>query len=84
MPTLNLLDVGFAQWKDWAVKHREAIGPFAEDGELLSRLLDQHYEQGRQAIAANLRDGLRASIERIVGRMLLNGAEPPKAAAVLK
>ena len=83
MPTLNLLDVGFAHWKEWTVKHREANGPFTEDAKLLSRLLDQHYAQGRAA-ATNMRDGLRASIERIVGRMLLNGAELPKVPAVLR
>jgi len=84
MPTLNLMDTGFALWKTWAASLRDNDPRFAEDATLLCRLLDLHYDQGRLASASNLRDGLRGSIEQIVGRLLLNGAEPLKQAALLK
>lgn len=88
MPTLNLMDVGFARWRIWAAKLRDKGGPHCEDAERLCWLLDYHEKLNRRAVmpdsANNLADSVRCCIELLIGRMLTAGAEPPKEAAVLK
>lgn len=88
MPTLNLMDVGFARWRIWSAKLRDKGGPHSEDAKLLCRLLDYHDSLNRRAArpdsANNLPDGMRCCVELLIGRILTAGAEPPKEAAVLK
>lgn len=88
MPTLNLMDAGFARWRIWSARLRDKGGAHYEDAELLCRLFDYYERLSRRAArpdsANNLADGMRRCIESLVGKMLTAGAEPPKEAAVLK
>jgi hypothetical protein len=85
---LNLTDVGFARWRIWAANLRDEEGRHAADAKLLCRLLDLYEEMRRRASAPdsanNLADGIRVSVEQIVGKLLTAGAEPPKGPATLK
>lgn len=87
MPSLNLTDTGFALWRTWAADLREN-NHYEEDARLLCRLLDLYEEMRRRAVsplsATNIADGIRLSVEMLIGRMLTAGAVPPREAAILK
>jgi len=81
-------EVGFAVWRVWAAEVRDRAGchgrvspAVAAWAGLLARLLDSWEGCRRRAdspgSAGNLADGLEASVEALVAKLLAAGVAPP-------